>query len=721
NFTSKTDQTTGASLYAATNVEAFLGDGPANSPNAIGVKLTNGTVGVAKFADGSFAIHATGDAALVGMPGLTLTGSLTLDVNQTGHPVDEMVTLSGSNTSVHIHFTSGAFEEQVTGTGLSISAAGIFTLTGDVKFSEQPSGRVDVKISPTSDGNGGVLPVLTLSIPINGTLTQLVSLGGSTSFSFGDGLGFQLQSFVISTVSIFGHQLLNINVPSASAPPTAELAAPYDTQNMSVTQLNNSHHIDVVFTDNSGTGLNVGAITGQTAKLTLSGAAAQNVILNPAATQPDALNNPGLFEFSFTGAFTVPCPDPTQTTVAACLTDPYNAVKVQFNGASFSDNQGTGNDASAETFYLYQPPNTNAPATNASTTTAPVVPKVHIASPLNNVKVSVDTMLARPYVDVAIDPGVAGATVNLQGTELTLKRSDTGQSYISLGATPVNCNPLDASHPCRTFRYSWQNPNVVFAAGEVDVAIANTWTATPQGSNTASIKGIGGFGSFTVTSSNSDMSSSSDSADLNQSSSPISIKGPSIGLANTSFNDGKLLLTIAISANEADLAFGDTSDSGITAKLTGIIATFEVQIDLLKALADLQDLSALPGAFSFGPGFTLNVAGLSVVVPDAFSVTASTVHVQYDPTYKAADHNGAPQTLLTASSLTISIPKVGITGLLSNLTVFSDGFQLGSASVDYKGPNNEGIDLGSIVHFDDLVLRVTNFRVTFSGGGVQFG
>ena len=53
----------GSTVYGATNVEVFFGDGPYRlddnsvNPDAIGLVVTNGFVGAVKFADGSFAIY----------------------------------------------------------------------------------------------------------------------------------------------------------------------------------------------------------------------------------------------------------------------------------------------------------------------------------------------------------------------------------------------------------------------------------------------------------------------------------------------------------------------------------------------------------------------------------------------------------------------------------------------------------------------------------------
>ena len=75
-------------LYGARNVTLFLGDGPyllddgTVNQNAIGVVVKSATVGIVKYingpdpADDTFAVSGWGAAELVGLPGLTVSGTL---------------------------------------------------------------------------------------------------------------------------------------------------------------------------------------------------------------------------------------------------------------------------------------------------------------------------------------------------------------------------------------------------------------------------------------------------------------------------------------------------------------------------------------------------------------------------------------------------------------------------------------------------------------------
>src|SRR5262249_37418317 len=139
--------------YGAKNVEIFLGDGPYRladgsvNPDAIGVVVTNATLGAVKFtATGKFAIYAYGQAAFVGLDGLTISGHLLDETNETGPAVTGSINLpttDGSTQQIDMPFLTGVrvekFAAGVASDGtldpaqeIEISAAGIFTIKGSV-------------------------------------------------------------------------------------------------------------------------------------------------------------------------------------------------------------------------------------------------------------------------------------------------------------------------------------------------------------------------------------------------------------------------------------------------------------------------------------------------------------------------------------------------------------------------------------------------------------
>ena len=382
----------GSTQYGATNVEIFFGDGPYRladgtvNPDAIGILVTNGFVGAVSYGPGSFAIYAGGTASLVGIDGLTIAGTVTVKINQTGHVVTSTITLpdGADPATVQMPFTTSAPITELDVAGLQLTAGGIITIgqapnVAPARFVEQPSGRVDVSIPSVS---------VSVSVPIDGVLTPVVAVSGDAKFSFGGGTGFQLQSLMVNGFSIIGPdgnlQTVSTTPPiPPPAPPTIELDSPFDGQNVSLDTLNANHYIDVLITDHSGSGLNVASITdGPNApELTLSGAAAAGVVLNGQATQPDAVNNPNLFRYSFTGTF-------------VASTSP---VVVTFLADSFHDNNLNNNLGSSESFTVTASANPAA------------VPTVRLASPLNGTTIGIQTLQARPYLDITYSAGARAA------------------------------------------------------------------------------------------------------------------------------------------------------------------------------------------------------------------------------------------------------------------------------------------------------------------------
>ena len=241
-----------------------------------------------------------------------------------------------------------------------------------------------------------------------------MSVSGDARFSFGGGLGFQLDRLTVDGFSILGH---GITLPPqiVVVPPTATLVDPYSNDIVDVATLNANHYLDVRFTDQSGAGLNLSSITDATAELTLTGTAAAGVVLSGAPTQVDPTNDPGLFRYAFTGSFTAP-------------TSGYDTVGFQFAASSFADAHGTTNAASSGQFYVYTDPPANP--------NAPVVPTVQLASPMNGATIGSTTFGARPYIDISFNPGVTGGVVSLlPGFQITLSGAGAAHLVSTIGVT----------------------------------------------------------------------------------------------------------------------------------------------------------------------------------------------------------------------------------------------------------------------------------------------
>ena len=108
---------TGATIYGANNVELFIGDGPYRlengdvNPDAIGLLVTQGKVGVVDFGGGAFAIYAEGRAELVGFGTFVeLDAPVTVRINHTGRAINKRIFTRSDNTEwvdVQLHICAG--------------------------------------------------------------------------------------------------------------------------------------------------------------------------------------------------------------------------------------------------------------------------------------------------------------------------------------------------------------------------------------------------------------------------------------------------------------------------------------------------------------------------------------------------------------------------------------------------------------------------------------
>ena len=238
--------------------------------------------------------------------------------------------------------------------------------------------------------------------------------------------------------------------------------------------------------------------------------------------------------------------------------------------------------------------------------------------------------------------------------------------------------------------------------------------------------GTAGVGSFTVTrtAGTTVTTGAATTGTTSISLGPLSLQGPTVGLAGTSFSKGILDLTIQIGVADASLSFGSGGSSGFSADLHGIVGTFDVQVNLLTALQHLTDPAGLLSAFSVPGTFSLSVQSLTMTVPNAVTITASGIHVNYNPTKDQSFSAATPFPLVTVDTATVTFPSFGVgadiqkVGSTPGLTIYSDGFFLGQADLIFAPAN--GIDFAGLLHFTDLRIGVQNFGMTFDNGGVQF-
>ncbi len=188
----------------------FLGNGPAfinsgstvpDNPNAQGVYLTNATFHVYDDGSGGIAVYATGTVGVVGIPGVTLSGTVTIEWNTTGStytgfagisiPVQTLPEIGASNITLGlpggISMSGGIdFAQSSSGGGFQIDF-GTNSASNSPAQLQFPGLTIDASgsITVSSAGVVGLLMVSTsqpISLGSIGTLTATsISLGINTT------------------------------------------------------------------------------------------------------------------------------------------------------------------------------------------------------------------------------------------------------------------------------------------------------------------------------------------------------------------------------------------------------------------------------------------------------------------------------------------------------------------------------------------------------------
>ena len=176
--------------FAGTGLTVFLGQGPAYlasgalNPGATGILLTNAQIGLIKVpATNTYALNATGTATVLGVPGLTLGGTVTVQFNNTG--AAQTITMPGSSNpplTVNVPTgTSGGTYESASVTAGQLTVLGQ-SLQGTFSFAPV-SGGVAITASAVAISLGGGTVSVTGG---GGTLTlEQGSVAGSQGGVFG--------------------------------------------------------------------------------------------------------------------------------------------------------------------------------------------------------------------------------------------------------------------------------------------------------------------------------------------------------------------------------------------------------------------------------------------------------------------------------------------------------------------------------------------------------
>ncbi len=155
NFVELEGSFTASQTSASGTANVFIGQGPSHltngaiNPSARGIYITNAHFAFSQ-ASGKYVLYATGTVSLIGIPGVTLSGDITVQFNNTGASGPLTVPTVGSVTVLDN-------ARSAEGTNVTLSLGGI-DLGGDISFDNPGDGSVSVAFSGVhvNLGNGAV-------------------------------------------------------------------------------------------------------------------------------------------------------------------------------------------------------------------------------------------------------------------------------------------------------------------------------------------------------------------------------------------------------------------------------------------------------------------------------------------------------------------------------------------------------------------------------------
>ncbi|MEU1973056.1 VCBS repeat-containing protein, partial [Microbacterium sp. NPDC019599] len=193
-------------VVAATGLTIFLGRGPAFlesgalNPLAMGVLLTGATIGLIEM-NGGHALVATGTVSLIGVPGVTISGTTSVRVNDTGAAVSQTIEIPGSTEpGVVVQFGTAAEVTEFVVSDATLAFGGQ-ALTGTFSFDRSAS---DITVGIT---NGAVAfgDAVQLGAITGGLVVRSSGIAGTLSASVriaALGVGVAPDPAVVATVAV---------------------------------------------------------------------------------------------------------------------------------------------------------------------------------------------------------------------------------------------------------------------------------------------------------------------------------------------------------------------------------------------------------------------------------------------------------------------------------------------------------------------------------------
>ncbi|OQY08208.1 MAG: hypothetical protein B6I22_01165, partial [Desulfobacteraceae bacterium 4572_123] len=192
--------------FAGFGLEIFIGQGPARlnggeiNPAAAGVLLFDAAVGMINYSESRFALYATGTVAIIGVDGITISGTARVRINNSGLAVDELLEIPGTDSDVAVFFSTGDLVKSFQATNMELTVLGQ-TLTGNFGFGVL---TLDPDGTPGNEDDSRVIEIsadsVSLSLGQAGGSSLDVTDGQGTFIYTSDGLTGVLSAFVAADI-----------------------------------------------------------------------------------------------------------------------------------------------------------------------------------------------------------------------------------------------------------------------------------------------------------------------------------------------------------------------------------------------------------------------------------------------------------------------------------------------------------------------------------------
>ena len=533
--------------FSGSGLEIFIGKGPSKlaggglNPDAIGVLITGANLAFRRPASGTgFAMRVSGTFALLGLPGLTVSGGVAFEINTAAQELDPGTPPNPTSAVVPAGLSTGAMLSGRFGfavTNAVFEVAGVFRLQGSLGLSRQPDGTLDLTLANAS-----------VTVTIGGT--DVATLRGFGSFSISPTAGFHMNSFKVSGFNLFPTS----SSPAITAPGTTSLFPTVDLgtygpsakplRNASLTLANVPTQIEVQLNDVNQVGIREATVIDADAEIEILRNGVVTGTVNGVPTK--VVGKPNTWLYSYSGV-----------TFAAG-----DVVTVRFKAGSFTDESGATNWAEDERFFVVD----NTPGSNPNGDPRPIAA---LANPGNGGAVTASELNQRGYLDVTYtsldgDPIreaelKTGVPFKISGTGVTADLDRDLQGHPNIVGTPLLVSGFGPKATTRTYRYFLKdsapgNATGIFAAGGVTLTFDGVWYSDGSAGTPVSTKGVGGVlgsiqalgSSYTTTQSFTvDPNAPGAVAATNpRSLGPLTLQGPSVGIADFGFADGMVVLTL---------------------------------------------------------------------------------------------------------------------------------------------------------------------------------